>query len=86
MRVLSQPREFLDMVVLAVPSFAFIFVLAFLAELSYDELLLDHLNLLVEGLKVHIVKLVYMLEKDPGRGQGRPVKELHQRFHRHVNA
>ena len=51
MRVLSEPREFLDMVVvLAVPTFAFIFVIALLAELSNDELLLDHLYLLVEGL------------------------------------
>ena len=69
------------------PCFAFIFVLlVLLAELSYDKLLLNHLNFFVEGLQMHRVKLVHMLEKDPGGGQGRTVKELHQRFHRHVNA
>jgi len=82
LRVLSEPREFLGIAVL--PSVAFLF--SVLAELSNDELLLDHLNFLVEGLQVHIVELVHVLEKDPGGGQGRPVEELHKRFHRHVNA
>jgi hypothetical protein len=66
LRVLSESWEFLHMVVLAVPTFAFIFIFALLTELSYDELLLNHLNFFVECLKVHIVKLVHMLEKDPG--------------------
>ena len=53
--------------VVANSSLAFIFVLSsILAELSYDELLLNHLNFFIKGLKVDIVKLIHMLEKDPG--------------------
>ena len=54
------------------------FLFTVLAELSYDELLLDHLDFLVEGMQVLIVELVHVLEKDPGGGQGRPVEELHK--------
>ena len=83
LRILSEPGEFLGMWVL--PAVAFL-LFPVLAELSDDELLLDHLDFLVEGLQVHIVEFVHVLEKDPGGRQGRPVQELHKGFHRHVDA
>ena len=36
-----------------------------LAELGDDELLLDHLDLLVEGLQVSVVQLVHILKEYP---------------------
>jgi hypothetical protein len=73
--LISEPGELLGMCVL--PAVAFL-LFPVLAELSDDELLLDHLDFLVEGLQVHIVELVHVLEKDPGGRQGRPVEELHK--------
>ncbi len=52
-----------------------------LAELGDDELLLDHLDLLVEGLQVDEVELVDVLEEDPDGGQGGPVEVLHEVAH-----
>jgi hypothetical protein len=52
-------KPFLTLTLLFVP---------FLTQLGNNELLLDHLDLLIESLQVHIVKFVYMLEKNPRRG------------------
>ena len=49
-----------------------------LGELSNNELLLDHLDFLIECLQMGIVKLIYVLKEYPHTGKGCSVQELHQ--------
>jgi len=57
---------------------------AALAQLCNNELLLDHLNLLVESLKVQVIELINMLKENPSRRKSCPIHELHERFHSNI--
>ena len=49
-----------------------------MTQLSNDELLLNHLNLLVEGLELMELEIIEMLEEHPDLAESSAIEVLHQ--------